>query len=172
MDDMEDFSNCPIDYKYPVKEILGSLNYIACRSRPDISLCVSYLGRFADKPSEKLWKACKRVQRYLKGTKYQQLKILPVHKWVINLYTDASFRSDSNSNATSGTVTFIDKSPINWSSKKQSRLPHSTCEAELTAALEGWKNAEPIRQLLQEFGINTPIILHVDNSAYMMLHFL
>ena len=75
------------------------------------------------------------------------------------------FRSDSNSNATSGTVTFIDKSPINWSSKKQSRLPHSTCEAELTAALEGWKNAEPIRQLLQEFGINTPIILHVDNSA-------
>ncbi|KAH7643978.1 hypothetical protein HUG17_6340 [Dermatophagoides farinae] len=46
-----------------------------------------------------------------------------------------------------------------------SRLPHSICEAELTAALEGWKNAEPIRQLLQEFGINTPNILHVDNSA-------
>ena len=165
IDNLDDFSNCPIDDKYPIKEILGSLNYIACRTRPDISLCVSYLGRFADKPSKDLWIACKRVLRYLKGTKFYRLRLLPANEWTINVFADASFRSSANSNATSGSILFIDKSPVNWFSKKQSRLPHSTCEAELTAALESWKSAEPIRQLLQELGINSSIKIHVDSSA-------
>ncbi|KAH9421345.1 hypothetical protein DERP_015442 [Dermatophagoides pteronyssinus] len=118
MDAFEDFSNCEVNNR---------------QSRPDISVCVSHLGAFADRPSEELWKACKKNSTiFEKGTKNRKLRLLPVENKVLNLFTDASL--------------------VCWSSKKQTRLTHSTCEAELVAALDGWKQAEPIRQLLTEVG--------------------
>ena len=164
MDNFDDLSKCEPNNR-PVKELLGCLNYVATRSRPDISVCISHLGSFADLPSEQLWKACKRVLRYLKGTKYRKLRLLPINDKTLNLFTDASFRSDADLKATSGSIIFLDQTPVSWSSKKQTRLTHSTCEAELVAALDGWKQAEPIRQLLTELNFNTNIRLHIDSAA-------
>ena len=165
MDNLEDFSNYPIETGLKVKELLGSLNYIATRTRPDIAICVSHLGKFASKPSRELWTACKRVLRYLNGTKNLKMMLYPVKDWTIKTYTDASFRSDNDQYATSGAILLLDKSPIYWSSKKQQRLAHSTCEAELVAALDGWKFAEPIRQFIRELGIECKVNLLIDSSA-------
>eukprot|EP00961_Rhodomonas_salina_P196394 2650497-Rhodomonas_salina.1 len=50
------------------RRLLGSLLFIGMWSRPDISFAVSYLSRFASRPSEKALAALKQILRYLKGT--------------------------------------------------------------------------------------------------------
>ncbi|KAI2796685.1 hypothetical protein BLOT_015699 [Blomia tropicalis] len=165
MDDLVNFSQYEVDNKYPVKELLGSLNYIAVMARPDISFCVNYLSRFADKPSYQLWVAAKRVLRYLKGSLDWKLTIRTVNDWTIKTYTDASFRSDCTSHSTAGVLVMIGENALQWSSKKLNRLMHSTCEAELTAALNGWKLAAPIKQLLNELNVESHIKILCDSSS-------
>lgn len=165
MDAFENFNECERTPNLPIRELLGCLNYISTRTRPDISLAVSHLGTFMDKPSEKLWKAAKRVLRYLKGTMDYKLTINKVADWRLKVYTDASFRSDAESRATSGVMILINNNVISWSAKKQQRLAQSTCEAELVAALDGWKQAEPLRQLLEELAIKVKIDILIDNTA-------
>ena len=46
---------------------LGSLNYPATKTRPDIAFAVSVLGQFINNPNQSHWKALERVFGYLKG---------------------------------------------------------------------------------------------------------
>ncbi len=52
----------------PYNSLIGSLQYAAITTRPDITMVVSHLSRFHVEPSTKHWGAGKRVLRYLKGT--------------------------------------------------------------------------------------------------------
>ena len=165
MDVFEDFSKYARNGTVPVKELLGCLNFLATRTRPDISVCISHLGTFADVPSTELWKAAKRVLRYLKGTKERSIVLRPVQDWKVNAYTDAGFRTLTEARCTSGSMVVIDGTPVAWRSTKQTRLAKSTCEAELVAALDAWKEAEPIRQLLEEMGLDTMIELILDSTS-------
>jgi hypothetical protein len=49
-------------------EIIGSLMYLACATRPDISFDVCKLSRFVANPRDDHWHALERVMRYLKRT--------------------------------------------------------------------------------------------------------
>ena len=49
-------------------QITGSLMYLACATRPDISFAVSKWSRFVSNPGDDHWHALERVMRYLKGT--------------------------------------------------------------------------------------------------------
>lgn len=53
----------------PYREMIGSFMYVTLGSRPDIMCAISYLSQFLDLPSEKYWKAVKRIIRYLKKYK-------------------------------------------------------------------------------------------------------
>ena len=73
--------------KFPFRETVGSLLYLALCTRPDISAAVSHISRFCDKPGSKHVEFLKGIFRHLKGTldlgiKYSK-KInfpnLPVH---------------------------------------------------------------------------------------------
>lgn len=55
------------------RSLIGCLSYIALSTRPDIQFSVSYLSRYLNKPNIQLWKAAKRILRYLKETKYLKL---------------------------------------------------------------------------------------------------
>ena len=52
----------------PYSELVGSLNYIAILTRPDIAHAVQQLCQFMHNPGQMHWKAAKQVLRYLKGT--------------------------------------------------------------------------------------------------------
>jgi hypothetical protein len=56
------------------RNMVGSLLYLACWSRPDISLAVSELSRFVSCPGEKHMIAVKHLLRYLKGSRELGLK--------------------------------------------------------------------------------------------------
>jgi hypothetical protein len=49
-------------------QIIGSLQYLADATRPDISIAVSKLSRFVSNPGDGHWQALERVMHYLKGT--------------------------------------------------------------------------------------------------------
>ena len=50
------------------RNMVGSLLYLACWSRPDISFAVSELSRFVSSPGQNHMQAVKHLLRYLKGT--------------------------------------------------------------------------------------------------------
>ncbi|KAJ8893391.1 hypothetical protein PR048_005982 [Dryococelus australis] len=58
----------PVNEKFMFWQLTGSIMYVATVSRPDISYSVCYLSRFLNKPTEWLWKAGKKVLRYLQQT--------------------------------------------------------------------------------------------------------
>ena len=53
--------------------LVGSLNYLALSSRPDIAHASHVLSRFLEHPSKEHWMAAKRILRYLKGIKQPEL---------------------------------------------------------------------------------------------------
>jgi len=52
----------------PYDEVLGSLQFAANMTRPDIAFGVNLLSRFKENPGLQHWKAVKQIVRYLKGT--------------------------------------------------------------------------------------------------------
>ncbi|KAL6330627.1 hypothetical protein AAG906_003237 [Vitis piasezkii] len=67
MDTIKPLPTLAIFGKVYSKSSIGALQYVTI-TRPDISYMVSKLSQFLQSPTEILWKACKRVLRYLKGT--------------------------------------------------------------------------------------------------------
>jgi len=51
------------------RNMVGSLLYLSCWSRPDIAFAVSELSRFVSAPSQSHLDAAKHLLRYLKGTR-------------------------------------------------------------------------------------------------------
>ena len=54
--------------KFPYRELVGGLNWLATSTRPDIAATVSTLCQYLDNPDKEHWTAAKRVLRYLKST--------------------------------------------------------------------------------------------------------
>ena len=52
----------------PYREVLGSLLFLATRTRPDLSTAVSMLGKYQQAPMIEHWKSMKAVTRYIVGT--------------------------------------------------------------------------------------------------------
>ena len=57
--------------RVPFRSALGSLVYLAIRTRPDIAFAMSTLAQFADNPASGWahWEGVKKIYRYLLGTK-------------------------------------------------------------------------------------------------------
>ena len=57
----------PVDVKL-YEQMIGSLLYLALRTRADILVPVLILARFQNAPTAYCHRACKRILRYLRGT--------------------------------------------------------------------------------------------------------
>jgi hypothetical protein len=54
--------------KFPYREAIGSLTYVATKTRPDIARAVSVVAQFQEKPTKEHVTMVKMILRYLKGT--------------------------------------------------------------------------------------------------------
>ena len=82
--------------------MIGSLMYLACAMRPDISFAVRKLSRFVSNPGDVHWHAIERVMRYLKGTMSHGLHYIG-YPSVLEGYSDANWISNADEmKATSG----------------------------------------------------------------------
>ncbi|MBW0507580.1 hypothetical protein O181_047295 [Austropuccinia psidii MF-1] len=114
------------------QQVIGSLNYLAQHTRPDILFTVNSLSRYSTHPSERHWVALKHLLRYLKGT--SQLCMYysrdGYEKGLVG-WADAYYANDRcNQKSISGNLLAYHGNPVSWTSKKQSVVAQSTTEAE------------------------------------------
>ncbi|WVZ64207.1 hypothetical protein U9M48_013767 [Paspalum notatum var. saurae] len=114
--------------------MIGSLLYLTA-TRPDIQFSVGLCARFQAYPRESHRTAVKQILRYTKftpefGLWYSVNSTLSVLGFLD--LDHGGCRLDCKS--TSGACQFLGTSLVSWSSRKQSSVATSTCEAEYVAA--------------------------------------
>jgi hypothetical protein len=124
--------------------------YAMLGTRPDIAYAVSVVSRFSANPTTDHWAAVQRVLRYLRGTIDLELAFSSDLSPLVG-YSDADWAGDIDTRrSTSGYVFGIGTGPISWSSKRQSTVSLSNCEAEYIGQTQATKEAVWLRNLLAE----------------------
>ncbi|PIL23016.1 hypothetical protein GSI_14323 [Ganoderma sinense ZZ0214-1] len=124
----------------PYREAVGSLQYASLGTRPDITYAVSVLSRFLENPGRAHWEACKRVFRYLAGTKSLRLTYGREQRDLVG-FTDADGSMHEDRKAISGYAFLIDGGAVSWASKKQEIISLSTTKSEYVAIMHASKEA-------------------------------
>ena len=156
--------------KIPYREAIGSLNYCAVATRPDIAFPVSLLAQFMENPGRVHWEAVKRIFCYLLGTKDWKLVYGTTDRGLEG-YTDADGSSQEHRHAISGYAYLVNGGAISWSSKKQELVTLSTAESEYVAATYAAKEALWLRRLISEIyqPLTEPITLYSDSQSAIAL---
>ncbi|KAH9527770.1 hypothetical protein DERF_001769 [Dermatophagoides farinae] len=157
-----------IDENLPIRELIGSLLYVANKTRPDILFSTNWLSRFLTKPTKSLFNAAKQILRYLSGT-IDKCLIIGCLEENLLVYTDSSFGQGESKHSTSGLVIRCGNSTIEWKSNKQRKISVSSCESEITAIMDGYKCVTFIKQIFQFLKFNVNIIFKCDNQSVIHL---
>jgi hypothetical protein len=187
----------------PYLELMGSLLYSSIITRIDIGYIVSRLCRYSCNPGRPHWEAGKRVLKYLISTKkdhllYKASRSMPSGQFnetiTVSAYCDSNFvgnkGSDKKTNTdegkcTTGLIIMVNNNPVHWSSKKQTMVSLSSCEAELLALAACTKEVIWTRNLIEEIILtgasNTdfsssssacsmpPSLIYCDNSSAVQI---
>lgn len=165
----------PAMINVPYASAIGSLNYCAVATRPDIAFAVNRLAQFISSPTPTHWNAIQRVIKYLLSTKSYGITFGGMGSDVNDIFgsnltgfSDADFAGDPDSDrhSTTGWVFRFDGGPISWASKKQHLVTRSSFESELVS--NSFASAEGIwlLRLANEFKLDLrPIPLYTDNKS-------
>ena len=148
-----------------IQEMLGSLQYLACKTRPDIVCIVNRLSQEVEKPTQNLLNAVKNVWRYLKHTRDLAVEIGQINEETLVVSVDASFGNETRSRSRSGCVMMLYGSPIFWKSQVQKVQALSTAEAELSALTSACEEIEWIKPLIEQFNVEVTVKVLEDNQA-------
>jgi hypothetical protein len=166
------------------RQLIGSLNWLACGTRPDISLAVSLASQVMENPSPEHLMSAMKILNYLKGTPDLGLRYVygsnqvEGHSQGIQKIDQVAGYSDSDwagcvetRLSHSGHVFMLNGGPITWMSKKQHSIALSSTEAELVALHHAAAEAIYLRELLSEMDVpqEAPTRLYEDNMACVHL---
>jgi hypothetical protein len=173
------------------RQMIGSLNWLACATRPDISLAVSLASQVMENPNEDHVKLVRHIFRYLAGTPTLGLHYGKGDNQVIGHCDGIKKRTQLRSTANhlsgwsdsdwagcpetrlshSGNVFMLNGGPISWMSKKQNSIALSSTEAELVALHHAAAEAMWLREILAEMDVPQlgPTRLYEDNSGCVRL---
>jgi hypothetical protein len=151
---------------------IGSLNYAAICTRPDLSTAVGILSKFMQRPGKEHWVGIKRVLRYIKGTLSYGLVYSPSDSFRLLAYSDSDWAGCVETRkSTSGYVSRLGNCTISWRSKKQPIVALSSTEAEYIALCAATQEIVWLRRLLEgvdhEQGGAT--VVYKDNQGAMSL---
>lgn len=153
--------------KLPYREIVGSLQHLACKTRPDLAFAVNYVNRSVENPTNEDKNNVIRILKYLKG--HIELGIHYSSEDHILAFSDSDYGGSGPKGkmmSTTGYVLTYAKGPVAWCSRKQNIVALSTAEAEYVAAAECCKEIQYISTLYKELTDNTAkVTLHVDNQS-------
>ena len=144
----------PVDVR-KYQAAIGSLNYAAIATRPDLSVAVSMLSQHMRNPSADHWSGVKRVLRYIRGTIDFGLKFTYSDNFVLHGFADADWAGCTESRkSTSGEFFQIGNCAVSWRSKKQSVVALSSCEAEYISLCSATQEVVWLRRLLKSIGFH------------------
>jgi hypothetical protein len=154
--------------------LVGSVQYAAIISRPDIAFAVQNLARHLQKTGQQHWIAAKRLLRYLAGT--LDVGILwgkaQDEELVLSAYCDADWGGDiATRRSTTAYVFMLAGGSISWASKLQPTVALSSAEAEYMAVSAAVQEAVYMRQLLADLGFpqEQPTVIYEDNQGCIAL---
>ncbi|KAK4390296.1 Retrovirus-related Pol polyprotein from transposon TNT 1-94 [Sesamum angolense] len=126
----------------PYASAVGSIQYAAQCTRPDIAYALSVMSRYQACAGEAHWTAVKTILKYLRRTKDVFL---------------------------SGFVFKLNGGVVAWKSSKQDTIANSTTEAEYIVASDADKEAGWMKNYIQELGvvpsIAEPVVIFCDNNG-------
>ncbi|XP_022883572.1 uncharacterized protein LOC111400387 [Olea europaea var. sylvestris] len=153
------------------KSLVGSLRYLTC-TRPDILFVVELISRYIETPTMTHMKVTKRILRYIKCTLDYGLVYSSSNEFKLVGYSNRDWGRDSDDRkSTTGYVFYLGDIAFTWSSKKQSIVALSTCEAEYVAATSSVCHVIWLRNLLKALGVSQeePTEIHVANKLALAL---
>ena len=166
--------------------LVGELQWVTCRSRPDICHATGVLSRAMHRRPKEVCEHARSILTYLKDTadwginfrrasehllgEHEELKF-PRGEADVEAYADASFAPAAEAyKSVHGTIVMVAGCPILWSSARQPFITGSTAEAELVAYTEVFQQAEGVATLLEALGLeNVRRSLYGDNKSALAL---
>lgn len=116
------------------RSMIGSLLFLATRSRPDILFATILMSQYCNKPGLFHMKILKQIFSYINQTKDYAINLSNASDDCIEMYTDSSWASDQDDRKSfNGDVLLVGKVPIYWSCGKQKVVTLSSMEAEYIA---------------------------------------
>ena len=158
------------------RSLIGSANWKAVWTSPEISFAVHYLSRFLTNPAKTHLKAAQHLFRYLKGTKtfgpvYRRdpsMSPFPQLANVLYGFADSDYAGDSDTHrSTSGYLFLLNGAAVSWKTKRQEVVALSSTEAEFISLSRAGQHAVSLRALLFELGAqqHDPTIIYEDNLS-------
>ena len=138
------------DTSFPLRQLLGALQWVCTVARPDCLQCVNTLARTVGggTHTRAAVTAAKKILKYLSTTSSMGLHYSPESEAEFNriyghtdsdfhLFSDASFGNCTKTlKSTSGSIMYYRSVPIAWRSNRQSIRAYSTAEAEYVAGAD------------------------------------
>lgn len=150
----------------PYQNLVGSLQWIAHTTRPDIAYAVSQLSSFNASWTMEHWVKAKHVLRYLRFTQHQSLRYSPGDK-TLSVFSDSDFsQCPTTRRSVTGFVATMAGGAVSWMSQRQKVVALSTTEAEYMACADAARHVSWIRSFMFDVFIQDvhPTTLHVDNT--------
>jgi len=160
--------------KFPYRQAVGSLLWLASGTRPDISFVVSQVAKFNSNPGMLHWKAVVKIFRYLQGTVNMGIKFsradnvnLPLNITVTGFADSDHGRCIDTRRSITGYIFMMSNGPVSWQSKQQTSVALSSMEAEYMALCAATQEAIWLRMILTDFdkSFNESIIIYDDNQS-------
>ena len=159
----------------PYRNLLGCLQYISQRCRPDIAWPIAALSQFTERHNTTHYRNLFKVLMYLGSSPQIGIKFLSSDPPIqLTCYVDSSWNSTvPERKSWTGYIILLNGVPVSWRVKKQKKVAASPMEAEFVAAAEAVKEIKYLSSILSqtfnqlnlnEISVNKPI-LYIDNTA-------
>ncbi|KAL2886178.1 reverse transcriptase family protein [Ceratocystis lukuohia] len=167
------------DFVNLYQQKVGSLNWPAVVTRPDIAFAASQLARFMSNPSNEHMAAADRALAYLASTPTLAIEYssdamesaFKVYETDVKVYSDSAFADNIDTRRSSyGSLFLLHNGAIDWKAARQSTVTTSSTEAELLALSQTARDLVAFMRLMKSAGYpaTTPEI-YCDNQQTIRL---
>ncbi|CAI7793488.1 unnamed protein product [Closterium sp. NIES-54] len=156
------------------RQKVGSLQFVATTTRPEIAFACSKLGSGLTVRSDQHWREVDRCLAYLDDTRDTALEFGGGPELLeLAGYVDADDAGDKQDRTSTGGYMFVyGGAAVSWSSSRIKCARLLSTESEYVAATNAVKEGRRLRFLLAEFKLldaGKPTILRVDNKSAIMV---
>ena len=153
----------PLEYQ----RLVGKVNWLVIKTRPDIKNTVFLLQRRMNIPTEADQRAVTSMLRYLKATDRLGIELAADYICGLEIYVDAAHQDYEDRKSTEGAIIMYAGASISWILRKQTFVALSSTIAEFLAYDTAVKEVLYIRKVLK--ALNLPINPGTANSNKLII---
>ena len=159
---------------FPYRSLVGSLLFLATRTRPDLLFPVILLSQFNTCYTGVHEKCLLQVLQYACNTKSLTINLSDCTSDCLYAFTDASWANDRDERKSfGGYLIFLGGVPLSWGCKKQSVVALSSMEAEFMAIVNCLRELHWLSEIFRNFSpvINQQKLPVLYSDSLAAIHF-